>query len=167
MVEILGEERYNHYLDMLNSIKVSVESANRIVDDAARTSDELSATLSSLTDVLNDLDTQLTSMQETFGLISGDFSGARDRLSLITSSSSVEDIRKIIGEDPNKFATLITTPVLMERNVVFPMPNNAASMSGFYIAICIWVGALLLAALMMAELSKKRKEDYKSLKLKN
>lgn len=167
LVEILGEERYNHYLDMLNSIKVSVESANRIVDDAARTSDELSATLSSLTDVLNDLDTQLTSMQETFGLISGDFSGARDRLSLITSSSSVEDIRKIIGEDPNKFATLITTPVLMERNVVFPMPNNAASMSGFYIAICIWVGALLLAALMMAELSKKRKEDYKSLKLKN
>lgn len=163
----LPTDVYNDFMTLLTDTKSSINNGYKIINDAAVTSDSLIATLNSLTDVISDLDYQLSALQDTFKTISGDFDSTRQRLSLITSSSSVEDIRKIIGEDPNKFATLITTPVLMERNVVFPMPNNAASMSGFYIAICIWVGALLLAALMMAELTKKRKEEYADLNLKN
>lgn len=117
--------------------------------------------------MLAELNTQLTSTQETFKLISEDFSSARDRLSLISSSTSIEDIRKIIGEDADKFSTLITTPVAMERHAVFPMANNAASMSGFYISICIWVGALILAALMKSELTPKREKELKKRGLKN
>ena len=134
---IIPDQLYNDYITLINNLLSSIDNCYNIVNNAARTSDDLSATLVSLSDVLNDLDEQLSSMQDTFTLISGDFNSARERLTLITTSTSVDDLRKIIGEDSNKFATLITTPVLMERNVVFPMANNAASMSGFYIAICI------------------------------
>lgn len=173
LIELLHKERiisddiYNEYMKVLSDAESSINAGNKIIDDAASTSDSLLATLDSLTEVMSDLDTQLSSMKDTFSTISGDFDSARERLSLITSSTSVEDIRKIIGEDPNKFATLITTPVMMERNAVFPMANNAASMSGFYIAICIWVGALLLAALLKSELSRKREEEFKKKGLKN
>lgn len=163
----IDEDLYNEYAALLDNIQGSITNANKIVDNAASTSDDLNSTLTSLSGVLIELDEQLSSMQDTFNIISGDFNSARDRLSLITSSATVDDLRKIIGEDANKFATLITTPVLMERNVVFHMANNAASMSGFYIAICIWVGSLLLAALLKSELSRKREEELKKRGLKN
>lgn len=165
--DVLPAEDYNKFKELVDGMKSSIDNCYKIVDDAAMTSDDLSVTLSSLNNVLLEFDDQLSSMQDTFKLIAGDFESARNRLSLITSSTTVEDLRKIIGEDTNKFATLITTPVLMERNVVFPMANNAASMSGFYIAICIWVGALLLAALLKAELSTEREKELKKQGLKN
>lgn len=145
----------------------SANNITAIVDESRDAADSFMLTLDSVSALLKNTTVQTKSLIGTFQLISKDLHYAQDQLKIMSSSSSLEDIKNLLGNDTNNLANLITAPVQLERNAVFPMANNAASMSGFYISICVWVGALILAALLEANLTKKRKDEFKDKKLKN
>lgn len=148
-------------ISLLWSVTDTINNTSSILNQAQDAGDSLIITLNSVSDLLSDCQTQVTNMQDTLSIISGDLNNARTRINALSDTSSINDIKSIIGEDPTKLANLITSPVMMDRHAVFPMMSNAASMSGFYISICIWVGSLILAALLKAELSRKREEELK------
>lgn len=153
-------------ISLLRSMIDTVNNTNNILNQAQDAGDSLVKTMKSVSSLLGDCQSQIKSMQGTFTLISDDINTAKDRINALSDTSSINDIKQIIGDDTDKFANLITTPVMMNRHAVFPMATNAASMSGFYISICIWVGSLILAALLKAEMSRKREEELKKNKVK-
>lgn len=153
--------------ELVCGLEESINQCHKIVDESEASANSLVETLNKLSDLLDNIDFQMGSLSETFTLITQDLDAVRNRMSSIMSSNTTDEIKDIIGDDTDSFASLISTPIVMDRQPVFHMENNAASMSGFYISICIWVGALILAAMLKAELTKNREKDEQLKDLKN
>ncbi len=130
---------------------------------AAALSDSLQAALSRLADASGSLVGQLASAQEALDgaaealAHSADrLQSVKDRLDEALKGGDVERIREIVGSDPASMAELLAAPVKLDRHAVFPIANNGSSMASFYTVLCLWVGCVILAALMKVGVSDRR-----------
>lgn len=154
--------------DIANLV-INIESINNsaiaIMDDVANASGSLHDTLASIKALTNNLDNQLSSVIADFNLISDDLSAAKLKIDGLSNSSTVDDLRKIIGEDTDRFAVLLTQPVQLDRTAIYPVRDNGSAMAAFCTSLSIWVGPLLLGAMMKVNISEKRLRKMKKVKL--
>lgn len=61
-------------------------------------------------------------------------------------------------------ATLLSQPVVLSRQAVFPVENYGSQMAPFYTILAIWVGSVILVAMMEVKISDKGKADALRLK---
>ncbi len=130
-------ELIDKFINLLNDVNSAVNNCKNIVNESQEASDRFVSTIDSVISLVREASFQLDSLQDTLNIISNDINQSKDYIMTVSSSDSIDQVKNLIGTDSDKFATLITSPVQLERNAVFPMVNNAASMSGFYIAICV------------------------------
>lgn len=63
----------------------------------------------------------------------------------------VEALIKLLRRDATKEADFLANPVKVKETALYPIPTYGSQSAPFYLALCIWVGALLLGALIMTE----------------
>ena len=54
----------------------------------------------------------------------------------------------MLENEPEKIGTFFSTPVNLQKERVFPIKNYGSQMAPFYTVLSIWVGALILAAII-------------------
>ena len=147
-------------VDGYPAVRAALGSAS---SSAAALSDSLQAALSRLADASGSLVGQLASAQEALDgaaealAHSADrLQSVKDRLDEALKGGDVERIREIVGSDPASMAELLAAPVKLDRHAVFPIANNGSSMASFYTVLCLWVGCVILAALMKVGVSDRR-----------
>ena len=59
-------------------------------------------------------------------------------------------VRAILSAGPESLAGFVAQPVTVERTAVFPVENNGSAMTPFYTTLAIWIGGVVLAALVAA-----------------
>ena len=70
------------------------------------------------------------------------------------------DIKELINEltmDNSEKSNFLAAPVILNTHKLYPMANYGASMTPFYTTLCLWVGALLLCALLT---TKAKNADF-------
>lgn len=117
-----------------NIENIAISTLNAI-KDAQTLDDNLVKALSNLKNYSGELKDQISFMQNDFASISNDLQLAIDKLSSLSSSTTLEDIKKIIGEDPSSFAEIISSPVVMDRHELYPVQNFGTAISGFFISL--------------------------------
>lgn len=75
----------------------------------------------------------------------------RDRLRAAVESGDADQVRAVLSAGPDALADVVAQPVEMERTAVFPVENNGSAMAPFYTTLAIWIGGVVLAALVRAE----------------
>lgn len=70
------------------------------------------------------------------------------RLSGISNSERLQQIVEVLENEPEKIGTFFSTPVSLKTERVFPIKNYGSQMAPFYTVLSIWVGALILAAII-------------------
>lgn len=58
---------------------------------------------------------------------------------------------KLLRRDATKEANFLANPVTIAQSSIYPVPTYGSQSAPFYLALCIWVGALLLGAILMTE----------------
>lgn len=169
MLSIFGvrSSLIDNYLALLTEINFNINNCRNIVVKSQAASDSFVETIDSVSNLISEANTQMDSLASTLDTIYADLNISKDKIAALSASDNLDIVKDIMGNDSDQFATLITSPVKLDRVAVFPMANNAASMSGFYISICIWVGALILAALLEANLGRRRTRKYRNRNLKS
>lgn len=82
---------------------------------------------------------------------------------IITDLESVEKderfskLVEIIREDPKIAGDFMSAPVLVETNQIYPIINYGSAMAPFYSILAIWVGALILAAILKCRVDEDEK----------
>lgn len=64
------------------------------------------------------------------------------------------DIRSLIDQlmaDNSDKSNFLASPVVLDTNILYPMPNYGTGLTPFYTTLCLWVGALLLTSLLTTE----------------
>ena len=70
------------------------------------------------------------------------------QLNDIRDSGNYEMLLRLIGLDADKLGSFISSPVEIETEKIYPVENYGSAMASFYTVLSIWVGALILVAII-------------------
>lgn len=81
---------------------------------------------------------------------------------LKNSDSELSQIIKWLKGDIQEESDFLSSPVQLEENRTYPIPNYGSAMSPFYTTLSIWVGAMLLVSMFKVEVEdiEKRYRPY-------
>lgn len=148
----------NDMSSICSDIIDGILASQNILGDTKNLNTSLSSSLNSLKQFSNTLNIQLENMKDDFKTISGDLQNAIDRIHALSSTSTLDDVKKIIGSDPGSFANLISAPVVMDRHELYPIENFGTAISGFFVSLSCWAGCLILCTMLTTKLSRKRQK---------
>ena len=125
-------------LDSLDGISGDLDSA---VDGLTAASGSLAKGLSKAATLVNKASDQL-------GEASDKISAFKDELDGALMSDDLATIKTMIGNDPEGLAASLSGPVALDRKPVYPIRNYGSAMAPFYTILSLWVGSIVLAAMM-------------------
>lgn len=71
-----------------------------------------------------------------------------DKIRKLSDYMDLNDIAKLFQNDAQTEGDFFSNPVVLETNKLFPIENYGAGLTPFYTTLCLWVGALLLTAML-------------------
>ena len=147
--------------DYDNGVRGTLEDLAGQVGDAADGADavqgDLAATLAAVegasADAAGSLGDAAGAIEDTAGRLDAAadrLDGLHARLRAALESSDVDQMRSILSSGAGALADFMASPVSVERTAVFPVENNGSAMTPFYTTLAIWIGGVVLAALVRA-----------------
>lgn len=80
-------------------------------------------------------------------------------LNNITDSSAYQTLSQLLHADATSYAEFIATPVEVEQIDVYPAVNYGTAVTPFYTALALWVGGIVLVALMKVHVDNNPKME--------
>ncbi len=145
----------------------------------------LGDTSDSAVNLLKKMDSGITGLSETTGTAVSDLGELKAALDtsaalLDESSSHVESmlrqmrhaaksgdvgaLQEILGKDPETVSAFLAAPVQLETNKLYPVENYGSAMAPFYSTLAIWVGGIVLAAMLKVAVSRSARKKLTDLK---
>lgn len=87
------------------------------------------------------------------------FSDVQRQIEDVREGGDLNQLAEIIGSDPELLASRISAPVAVDRKPVFQVASFGVGMTPFYLALALWVGALLTCVLMRSNAEHKYLTD--------
>lgn len=75
----------------------------------------------------------------------------------LSTDEQYQEIMDMLRTDPNLIGSFISSPVSIETVEVYPIENYGSAMAPFYTILAIWVGALILVAIMHVKVEPDEK----------
>ena len=125
-----------------------VSSADSITGSLTDTVQTLSEASDSLAKNLDEANAALVKTSGDIDVAANDIEQMADDLSSALSSGDLASVKQIIGSDPEGLASALTAPVSLDKKPVYHVENYGSAMAPFYTAVSLWVGGIVLAAMM-------------------
>lgn len=129
---------------MLGDLDKSIQNITGVTGSASDGLTGLQKTLSNSAELLNEASGKLTSLAAT--LSSED-------------SKDLSAVTNLLSEDPETIASFLSSPVKLDEKKIYPIENYGSAMTPFYSTLAIWVGAVVMAAMLkvtVADSTKKK-----------
>ena len=78
-------------------------------------------------------------------------------VSSMSDSGESDELRALATANASTLSTLISAPVALHRVSVYPIANYGSAMAPFYTILSIWVGAIILCAMLKVTISDREK----------
>ena len=176
---------------MISGAKASVDGLK--ADEAGTLRDQANQLSSTVSGVANSAGEVSASLDETVGKLSGatsslsrdlqrvtgtlDGAGTslaasadslqqlKDRLDSAVRDGDLAQIRALIGSDPAGLAEALAAPVALDTHAVYHIENYGSAMAPFYTAVSLWVGGIVLAAMMRVDVADDLVRDLAPVRL--
>ena len=149
-----------------SDVRGSLSGLAGTIESAADEADGISASVSSTLDSLRSTTAQAASGVSDAASGVADGAGSLDeaatklgqlhgKLRAALDSNDIALVRDILSDGPDALASFISAPVTMDRTAVYQLDNNGSGMAPFYTTLAIWIGGVVLCALVKANPSEK------------
>ena len=115
----------------------------------------LGATLNSLTPVAKSASNTLTALNDTMSYLVNTINNVIaalddmiDVVQTVFGSELVDTLFTMLGGDSGQFAEFFACPVTIETVKVYPLSSYGSGMAPFYSTLAVWVGCVVLAAII-------------------
>lgn len=98
--------------------------------------------------LMEDGKADLNQMRRLLKKLYGHVEALETELIGIKDSELLQQIVGVLENEPEKIGTFFSTPVNLQTERVFPIKNYGSQMAPFYTVLSIWVGALILVAII-------------------
>lgn len=145
--------KYNNDLkptlaEVTNSVSNTVDRLSTSVTTLDNVGSELQGTANSVSGKLSDAHSQIQSHADELRASAEKLQNLATAINDAIVSGSTEQLKELIGSDPETLASAISAPVGVERVAVFPVDNFGSAMAPLYTTLALWVGALLTMVLI-------------------
>ncbi|NMN01814.1 YhgE/Pip domain-containing protein [Bifidobacterium panos] len=145
------------------------ESVDTLINQTSSVIDELSNTAGSIDSATGNVSLDVSDIRSTLDTVAGTLTKAADTINALidrlnaqangddASSSDNSELETLTNADSSTIATLLSAPVELNRVAIYPIANYGSAMTPFYTILAIWVGAVILCAMMKVGISDRQK----------
>ena len=142
----------NSLLPQMNSTMLSLEE---VVDNAGNLMDQMVDILSGMDGIFASLYTtidmgnrSLSSSKEMLSMLSDRLGDTIDKVEDASEDEKVEILLDTLSGDPELYGEFFSEPVQIVTEKIYPVDNYGSAVTPFYTVLAIWVGALILTAIL-------------------
>ena len=134
-----------------------VKQSGSVIDGLAATATSMSGLSGDITGSLSDVQSSLGDAATTLNASAEKLDSLNKQLTAVVGGSGMPDLSQITSADPDSITTLLSAPVSVNRIALYPVANYGSAMTPFYTVLSIWVGAIILVAMMKVSVSDREK----------
>lgn len=150
--QIVGniEDTSNKTISFINSIQKSGEQIDNVTG-------QLDRNMNDVIDILIKTRSELESASSNLDAMIA-------RIENPESGDKMDTIRTILSEGPTVVTTFLAAPVHYQTEKLYPIENYGSAMTPFYSTLAIWVGGVVLVAMMSVNPTKNTLKDLTNLR---
>ena len=137
------------------AVQLSVDSIRSILDNSVISAENLGNTLDSSITIfdslqltLNQADSSFDSTDELLTLFENRLDALLEKVKNASESEVEQIIMDTLSGDVDNYAEFFSEPVKINTNSIYPSSNYGSSVAPFYTVLALWVGAIVLAAIV-------------------
>lgn len=176
----LAAKNQENMSGMSASYKSSVQkSLNQLSASLTSSKQEISSLLSQLDQSANGIykltdtaDSDLSEIQKVLGDSGELLAEASDRIADTTAkldememSGDFSELETLISGDKSAISTFLAAPVSLDTHKIYEIANYGSSMAPFYSVLSIWIGGIVLVAMLKVNVSENCTKGLKNVKL--
>ena len=166
--QIMGNSRddLKNYRSTLT--QSTVPQISQSLDGLAAVSGEMSATLSGITPMVDQLSTMLQQLQTSLDdsvnaltktgsaleKVDAQLETVQTDIKAMQSSEAYQEILELEGIDAEAISEFMASPVSINSEVLYDVKNYGTGMTPFYTNLALWVGGLILVSILKQEVDK-------------
>ena len=176
--ELQGIQSYvNKMTTMLNDqlvpqIDDTLDSLSTVVKNASTLMNNFSGTLAGMGDVfgalqltVNSGNQSLLDTKEALGLLSDRLTETIEKVEKASNDEKVEVLMDTLSGNPDIYGEFFAEPVQIDTTAIYPVENYGSAVTPFYTVLAIWVGALILTAILKVKPTASNFPDAKDYEL--
>lgn len=105
-------------------------------------------------DSVANLKAALNNLKDYFDKLNTRIDKTISRVNDVKEDDTLENLLMPIIEDPKALGEFISAPVSYNTNRIFPIENYGSAMAPFYSSLALWVGGVVLVAVLNVDLTK-------------
>lgn len=141
---------------MVSNLLNTLSSASKMIsllNDDVPTVDALIKALNTSLDSGVGMFGSLQSMLKNFEL---ELDSLSDKIDTLSNSEEFNTFLNVMSENADKLGEFIACPVQVETDKIYGIENYGSAMAPFYSTLAIWVGAVILVAIMKPNVKHKK-----------
>lgn len=132
----------------ISQIQNSLAQAQTILSGIPGSFKDISKSLTEYQDILKDGTSDIAGTVKCLKDLRDSIDKIKTDIQTITSNGSYQDFINAIKDNPQVIVNFISSPVQMNTVAVYEISNYGSAMAPFYTVLALWVGALILVALI-------------------
>lgn len=167
------EKNYRQIESLQKEYEVNVETKIlTMIDTLGETSktivsllDQMDASVADINDVTVSLTDNLGSLQRTLSDTAKTMHRSGKKLDTLAAklldaakNNQLDELQDILDTGPQEISEFVAAPVKLDTNKFYPVENYGSAMAPFYSTLAIWVGGVVLVAMMRVNVDRKRQE---------
>ena len=153
----------------LNQLSASLTSSKQEISSLLSQLDQSANGIYKLTDTA---DSDLSEIQKVLGdsgelLTEGSdrIADTTARLDEMEASGDFSELKALISGDKSAISTFLAAPVSLDTHKIYEIANYGSSMAPFYSVLSIWIGGIVLVAMLKVNVSENCTKGLKNVKL--
>ncbi|GGF48666.1 phage infection protein [Microbacterium sorbitolivorans] len=139
--------------ELAATLSVIGADVSSIGDDLSAAADRLAGSAGGLRDTLTGAQESTQRISESLTETAETFDKVEAALADAAKTGDLSALNDIIGSDPSVLATSLAQPLRVDRTAVFPIVSFGAGMAPLYMALALWVGALLMTVAIRVDVN--------------
>lgn len=133
---------------MKGVISTSIDSIGESLTQVSEQLGSLSAMLGSIEQTVDGMNVGLDQMGSVMDGMADKIVQLAGKLSDLTGDDKYRLLAQALAQDPETYGEFLSSPVQVETHQVYATENYGSAVSPFYTTLALWVGGLLLTALI-------------------
>ena len=153
----------NDFKAKMNELSVKLSEAGeyavRIQSSLNRTLRDSKRTLDSGVETLEDLQALLKNAASQLETASNDLDALLSGIDLNGDKEVYRELEELLSQDTGLLASLWASPVTVDTHLLYEIENYGSSMTPFYTTLSIWVGGIILVAMIKVVVSDEKVKE--------
>jgi len=139
--------------ETLRQVKNALAQAEKLLRYTDGSVEEVTDILSNYKNVLNSGEGGLEDSRDMLVSMRDQLQELINEVEDVDENDQYQMLLTLLREDPDSIADFISKPTEVDTEAIYPVDYNGSAMAPFYVVLSIWVGALILVAIVRTEVS--------------